>query len=610
MRKDYSYRKFFIVGLLIVVGIVFAMRLFYLQVVDDSYLLSAESNVLRKITRYPARGLIYDRDGELLVYNETAYDVMVVPRRVQPFDTTELAGLLGIDNELVEKQIHKARSYSRFKPSVFLPQISKQTYAYLEEKLYKYPGFYVQTRSLRNYPHPVAAHSLGYVGEVNARHLKRDNYYQQGDYIGINGLESIYEKDLRGKKGVELVMVDVLNRKKGSYKEGRYDTVAIKGKDIFVTLDLELQRYGEKLMQNKVGSIVAIEPATGEILSLVSSPTYDPNLLVGRIRGKNYTRLSRDSLKPLFNRALMAQYPPGSTFKPVNALAGLQTNMVHRNTFFGCNGTVSWPIKCSHNHKSPLNLPEAIEQSCNPYFWKTFERIISNPTIGGSAEGFIDWRKYMMSMGFGQTFNTDLSNERKGNIPEASYYDKYYKRGHWNAMTIRSLAIGQGEILVTPLQLANVTALIANRGFYYPPHLIDSIGGQQEAIDLYTEKINSLIDPENFKPVVEGMHRVYAADHGTARWYSNDSIPMCGKTGTVQNPHGDDHSIFVAFAPKDNPKIALAVVVENSGFGSKWAVPIATLMMEKYLAGEISRKWVEDRMLEGDLINSGEDSDE
>lgn len=606
MRKDFSGRKYFIFTIIILLGAVFIIRLFYLQVVDKSYMLSAESNVLRKITKYPARGLIYDRNGELLVYNETAYDVMVVPRRTQEFDTLQLASLLGIEKELVINRLKKAKSYSWFKPSVFLPQISKQTYAYFEERLYKFPGFYVQARSLRNYPHPVAGHSLGYVGEVNARHLQKDPYYQQGDYIGINGVENIYEKELRGKKGVELVMVDVLNREKGPYKEGRYDTAAIKGKDIYVTLDLALQSYGEKLMQNKIGSIVALEPATGEILALVSSPGYDPNLLVGRVRGKNYTKLARDSLKPLFNRALMAQYPPGSSFKPVNGLIGLQTGVVSRNTFFTCNGVASWPIKCSHNHKSPLNLPEAIEQSCNPYFWQTFDRIISSPSYAGSAEGFIDWRKHVVSMGFGKKFRTDLSNERPGSIPKAKYYDHYYQRGHWNSMTIRSLAIGQGEILVTPLQLANFSAIVANRGYYYPPHLIDSVAGQQDAVEAFTEKIHTTIEPENFEPVADGMRRVYGADHGTARWYDVDSLQLSGKTGTVQNPHGDDHSIFIAFAPKDNPQIALAVVVENSGFGSKWAVPIATLMMEKYLTGKISRKWVEDRMLEGDLINNKE----
>jgi len=609
MRKDYSSRKYFIIFVIVLIGLLFVARLFYLQIVDEGYRLSAESNVLRKETIYPARGLIYDRNGELLVYNETAYDIMVIPRRVGAFDTLELANLLDIKKEFIEKQLRKAKSYSRFKASVFLRQISKKEYAFFEEKLYKFPGFYVQSRFLRNYPHPVAAHSLGYLGEVNTRHLQKDPYYQQGDYIGVSGLEGTYEELLRGKKGMEMVMVDVLNRKKGSYQEGKYDTAAIKGKDVFTTLDVELQKYGEKLMEKKIGSIVAIEPSSGGILALVSSPSYDPNLLVGRVRGENYTELNRDTLKPLFNRALMAQYPPGSAFKPVNALVGVQTGQISRSTQFSCQGVTAWPIKCSHNHKSPLNLPEAIEQSCNPYFWKTFDRIISNPQQEAVVDGYNQWRDHVVSLGFNKTFNTDVTNEKQGFIPPDTYYDRFYRRGYWNAMTIRSLAIGQGEIMVTPLQLANFTAIVANRGYYYPPHLLDSVAGREKIDKPFMKKRETLFEAEAFEPVVEGMHRVYNADHGTARWYNNDSIQMGGKTGTVQNPHGEDHSIFIAFAPVDDPEIALSVIVENSGFGSKWAVPIATLMIEKYLQGEISRKWVEDRMLEGDLINNPQQTD-
>lgn len=603
MRKNLSNRKYFVYTIIGLIGLVFIIRLFYLQIVDESYMLYAESNVLRKITKYPARGLIYDRNGDLLVYNEAAYDVMVIPGRLNAFDTTELCNILDIDKALVTKQIQKAKSYSYYKPSVFLPQISKQTYAYLEEKLHKYPGLYVQIRSLRNYPHAVAAHTLGYVGEVNSRHLKNDNYYQSGDYIGINGIERTYEKQLRGKKGKELVMVDVLNREKGSYRNGKYDTVAVRGKDIHTTLDLELQAYAEKLMSNKKGSIVALEPATGEVLALVTSPAYDPNLLVGRVRGKNYSKLYSDSLKPLFNRALMAQYPPGSTFKPLNALIALQEDVISRNTHFECDGVVSWPIRCSHNHNSPLNLPEAIEQSCNPYFWKAFDRIVSNKKYQNSAEGFNVWRDYVLSMGFGTRFDTDVTSEKSGNVPEDKYYDKYYHRGHWNSMTVRSLSIGQGELLVTPLQLANFTAILANRGYYYLPHLLKS-NEDTELNRKIKKRHNTMIDKEHFEPVVDGMERVFSAEHGTARWYNIDSLHMCGKTGTVQNPHGDDHSIFICFAPKDDPKIALTVIVENSGFGSKWAVPISTLMVEKYLNDTIRRTHVEKRMIEGDLIHN------
>ncbi|MCF8232294.1 MAG: penicillin-binding protein 2 [Bacteroidales bacterium] len=602
MRSNYQGRKYIILGIIIVVALIYIGRLFYLQVASDKYAVYAESNVLRKITKYPSRGLIYDRDSNIMVYNETAYDVMVVPRRVQAFDTTEMAKLLKIPEKSVEKRIQKAKSYSYLKPSVFLQQISKKTYAYFEEQLYKYPGFYVQKRSLREYPNKAAAHILGYVGEVSNQHLREDDYYDQGDYIGISGLEKTYEKQLRGKKGLELVMVDVHNREKGSYKNGKYDTAAVKGKDIFSTIDFELQSYGEKLMEKKKGSIVAIEPATGEILALVSSPTYDPNLLVGRVRGENYMKLKKDTLRPLFNRALMAQYSPGSTFKLMNGLIALDEDVIRPSTRFECNGVNSWPIKCSHNHKSPLNLIEAIEYSCNPYFWKTFRSSIRNPEFKTVAESFSKWRDYVISMGFNQRFDSDVTNEKKGFIPKKSYYDRYYSAGHWNAMTIRSLAIGQGEILVTPLQLANFSAALANRGYYYPPHLVRKIGESNTHYNKPENKKKTKINDENFEPVIEGMHQVFEGDHGTARWYDIDSIPMGGKTGTVQNPHGKDHSIFIAFAPQEKPNIALSVIVENSGYGSKWAVPIATLMIEKYLKGEISRKWVEDRMLEGNLI--------
>jgi penicillin-binding protein 2 len=603
---DNRNRRFFLYGIIGLVGLVFIVRLFFLQVVDKSYTLSAESNVIRKNIRYPARGLIYDRKGKLMVHNEAAYDVMVVPQRVHAFDTAHLASLLHVTPEYIEEQIIRARRYSRFKPSVLLQQISKKTYAYLEEKLYQFPGFYVQSRSLRKYPQPVAAHVLGYVGEISRPDLKNQAYYNQGDYIGISGLEKTYERYLRGRKGIAYVLVDVHNRVMGSYAEGRYDSSAVKGSDLQTTIDLNLQKYGESLMANKKGSIVAIEPATGEILALVSSPTYNPNLLVGRIRGKNYLRLQNDTLNPLFNRALMAQYSPGSTFKLMNALIGLQENQISRETYFECNGVASWPIKCGHNHDSPLNLPEAIEQSCNPYFWKTFRNIISNPDYPSYADSYKAWRNYVLEFGFSQTFDTDLANEKKGFIPEAAYYDRYYSKGHWNAMTIRSLSIGQGEILVTPLQLANFVATIANRGYYYPPHLVKKIDDREVE---FSEKKQPSIHQNFYEPVIEGMHRVYHGSHGTARWYRNDTIAMCGKTGTVENPHGDDHGIFIAFAPKDNPKIALAVVVENSGFGATWAVPVATLMMEKYLTGQASKSWVEKRILNADLIHKTRNED-
>ncbi len=603
MKKDYEKRKFIFGGIILLVALIFIIRLFYLQVVDDRYQAYAYSNTMRKKTIYPARGLIYDRNNRLMVFNESAYDLMVIPKQVKDFDTVLFSNILGLDKSDIKKRLKKAKRYSYYKESVFFSQISKELYAYFEEQSFKFSGFFIQKRSLRKYPEPVAAHILGYVGEVNSKHIKKDRYYKSGDYIGINGLENTYEKVLRGRKGQEMVLVDVLNREKSSYKDGKYDTLAVKGKDIYTTIDMQLQAYGEKLMSHKIGSIVAIEPKTGEVLSLISSPTYDPNMLVGQIRGSNYAALYKDSLKPLFNRALMAQYPPGSTFKMLNGLIALQEDAIHSYTIFSCNGTVSKPIRCSHEHKTPLGIVSAIEVSCNPFFWKSFEKLMGQEKYNDMEVAFNTWREYVVSMGFGKRFNTDLIGESSGNIPKSSFYDYYYKKGHWNAKTIRSLSIGQGEILVTPMQLANMVAVIANRGYYVPPHLIKSVENDKETAAKYQKKVFSKINPKYYNLIVEGMRKVFTGKHGTARFYDIAALKMCGKTGTVQNPHGDDHSLFIAFAPMDNPKIAIAVVVENSGFGSRWAVPIASLMIEKYLTDTITRPDVEKRMVEKHLIN-------
>jgi penicillin-binding protein 2 len=528
---------------------------------------------------------------------------MITPKYVKEFDTMELCRLLDISKERLIKKIKRAKrdSYLWRQPRLFEKQIDKATFAYLEEKLYQFPGFHVEPRALRNYPYKVAAHTLGYVGEVNSSILEKNPYYRSGDYIGITGLEKTYEKELRGKKGRKIILVDKYNKEVGSYKDGKYDTTAIRGQDIHSSLDVELQAYGELLMQNKKGSIVAIEPQTGEILTLVTSPTYDPNLLVGRIRGRNYGRLSKDTLVPLFNRALMAQYPPGSTFKLVNALIGIEEGVLNEWTRYSCDGPESLPIKCSHYHVSPLDVVESIEQSCNPFYWMNFKKILENRKYGSTAEGFEAWRGHVLSMGFDKKIKSDLSRGAKGNIPKKSYYDRYYGENRWRALTVRSLSIGQGEILVTPLQLTNLACILANRGFYYEPHLVRAIGDKKPESDR-RNKIETSISPENFDLVIEGMYQVFEGDHGTARFNRVDSISMCGKTGTVQNPHGEDHSIFIAFAPKDDPKIAISVIVENSGFGSTWAVPITTLMIEKYLNREVSRKVVEERMINGNLI--------
>lgn len=602
MNRNFSDRKYIIIILILTVGFIFTLRLFFIQVLDQSYLLSAESNATRHNTIYPHRGLIYDRNGELLVYDEAAYDLMVIPGQVEEMDTLEFCQLLNISDSTFKARLRKAKNWSTYKPSTFVAQITKEEFGFIEEKLYKYPGFFVQSRSLRKYPQPIAAHLLGYIGEVNNREIEKDAYYRSGDYIGKSGLERFYEKELRGKKGVKIVMVDVHNREQGSYRDGKYDTVAVPGETLYLSLDAGLQAYGEQLMQNKIGSVVAIDPRTGEIVAFITSPTYDPNLLVGRIRSENYSNLSQDSLKPLLNRAIMGTYPPGSTFKMVNALVGLQEGVLHDYTAYSCYGPASTPISCTHDHISPLELQEAIEQSCNPYFWNVFRSIISNPKYPTVVDAFNVWRDDVTSIGFGKKFNTDIPFEQSGNIPTAELYDKIYTADHWNALTIRSLAIGQGEILVTPLQLANLSVVIANKGFYYPPHLVSAIGTPDAKIEAFNERIKTNFDEKYFDVVQQAMLEVFEGEHGTARWAKLEGVDICGKTGTVQNPHGKDHSMFIAFAPKDDPKIALSVIVENSGYGSTWAAPIASLLIEKYLNDTISRPQVEKRILDGNLI--------
>lgn len=601
MKPNFTKRKYVIISIFLVIGLVYIARLFYVQVYEDKYILSAQNNVIKKQIIYPSRGLIFDRKGSVLVANDVVYDLMIIPNQLKSIDTNRFCNLLSISKEDFVEYYTKARKYSPYKASLFLGQLPKNEFAYLQEVLYDFPGFYVQKRTLRRYPFPVAALNLGDVGKVNRRDLERDQYYSLADYIGKSGLEKHYEKELRGSKGAEYVMVDVFNRVKGSYKDGRFDTLAVQGKNLYTSLDLELQAYGEKLMHNKIGSIVAIEPSSGEILSLISSPTFDPALLVGRKRGENFYKLVKDSLKPLYNRALMATYPPGSTFKLINALVGLQEKAITTESKFSCNGPISTPIKCSHNHITPLSLVNGIQESCNPYFWETFKSILSNPKYKNTRESYVSWYNIVKSFGLGEKYNTDLMYESRGNIPTAEYFDKLY-RGRWNSLTVRSLAIGQGEILTTLIQLANMTATIANRGFYYSPHLVRAIDKPENLTQLAMEKNQVLVDKRHFEKLIEGMEKVTQIG-GTAHRAALDSIPVCGKTGTVQNPHGKDHSVFIAFAPKENPKIAIAVVVENAGdYGGTWAAPIASLMMEKYFYGEIKRKNKEKRILEADLI--------
>lgn len=600
-------KKYIISGIILIVFIIIVIKLFFIQIIEQSYKLSASNNVLRYIPQYPARGLIFDRKGNLIVCNQASYDLIVIKNEVKAFDTTEFASILGISKDQVKDgfiQIKKVKGYSPFKPSVFLKQVSSITYAILQEKLYKFPGFDVRPRTLRTYNKKIAAHLFGYIGEVDDEIVSKNPYYQPGDYIGINGLEKSYEKELRGKKGVTIYMVDVHNRIKGSYEEGKFDTMAVVGKDLVCTIDGNLQEYGEKLMRNKIGSIVAIEPSTGEVLALISSPSYNPDLLVGRDRASNYKTLLNDTIKPIFNRALMAPYPPGSTFKIVNGLIGLKEGVVFPTTHYGCAGGYPYGrgVGC-HIHPSPLSFIQAIQMSCNTYFCYVFRSIIDKSGYGTIENNFSNWEKNVKSFGFGNRLGIDLPNETRGNVPTVSYYDRYYHKGGWNSLSIISLSIGQGELGTTPLQIANLAATIANRGFFYTPHVVKEIKGEAGIDPKYIERHTTTVDSTWFNYIVDGMEMAVNVPGGTGTIAALPKIRVCGKTGTAQNPHGADHSVFIAFAPKENPKIAIAVYVENAGFGGTWAAPIASLMIEKYLTDSIARPELEKTILDAILLD-------
>jgi penicillin-binding protein 2 len=599
MKDAFINRKYVITGLIVLASLGLLIRLFVIQVVTNTYRMSADNNVLRYITQYPARGLIYDRNGQIIVYNQAAYDMMVIPAQTTKIDTAGFCDLVGISTDLFRKQMAAATNYSRRAPSVFLKQVSNETYARFQEKMFLYPGFYVQPRTLRKYSKPVGSHILGYVSEVDDGVIKKNPYYKPGDYIGKSGIEESYEKDLRGRRGVKIFLVDVFSRIKGSYANGKMDTLAVQGSDIVSGIDLNLQEYGELLMKNKRGSIVAIEPKTGEVLTLVSSPNYDPSLLVGRIRSDNYSILSADTLKPLFNRALMASYPPGSTFKPINGLIGLQEGVITPSTLFECHNGYLF-VAC-HSHSSPLSLIPAIGTSCNSYFCQTYRRVLENPYYKTTADAFTQWKKYVNEFGFGSKLGTDFVNELSGFIPSTDYFDKYYGKNRWKALTVISMAIGQGEVGTTPLQMANYTAAIANRGYYFTPHIVKSVGATHTIDQRFITKHQISIDSANFESIVLGMEASVNSG-GTSTVAAMKDIIVCGKTGTAQNPHGKNHSVFIAFAPKDNPKIAIAVYVENAGFGATYAAPIASLMIEKYLKGEITNKAREQSMLNLNLM--------
>ncbi len=605
MNDRYLNRRHLISAMAVVAALVLLGRLFHIQVVDDSYSRFAERNVVRYVTRYPARGMIYDRNGELMVYNQPAYDLMVIPAQTTEMDTAGLCDMLGITRESFISRMEAASSYSRLVPSLFVRQLSSETYAMLQETLFRFPGFFVQSRSLRDYSLPVAAHLVGYIGEVDRRTIEADEYYRPGDYYGISGIERSYEEALRGTKGVSVYMVDVHGRRSGSFRDGAIDSDPVPGKDIVTTIDLELQAYGELLMQNKRGSIVAIEPATGEILAMVTAPSYDPSLLVGRARSENFRSLQSDTLNPLFNRAIMAAYPPGSAFKPFVGLIAMHEGVITPDMRFEC--APGYRFVGCHSHHLPQDLPGAIMSSCNAYFCQIFRRIIENSSFGSVSEAYSGWNQRLHSMGFGSRLTADLMNELPGFIPEPAYYDRFYGEGGWRALTIISLGIGQGEIMTTPLQLANGMASIANRGYYYRPHLVRAIDGEQPG-ELIAARVETGIDSLDYTHVIEGLSRVVHGGEGaTARHIALPEIEICGKTGTVQNPHGENHSVFVAFAPRENPQIAIAVVIENAGFGSTYAAPAASLMIERYLTGTVTNRWREEHILNFSTLAADEE---
>ncbi|MDY6326088.1 MAG: penicillin-binding protein 2 [Bacteroidales bacterium] len=598
MAQDDSRRYYVILVFLGILLGLYTIRLFNLQVLSSSYKDKAVKNAIREVTIHPARGFIYDRNDSLLVYNDAAYDLMIIPKDIRAFDTAELCRVLDMEPQEVRAKLEKAAAYSKSVASLFKQQISKEDYGYLQEKMSEFPGFFVQNRTLRSYPQPIAAHILGYVSEVDERDVENDSYYAMGDYIGKSGIEKAYEPVLRGVKGKEKKLVDVHNRVVGDFAEGTENIQAIPGTSIWSTLDMQLQRLGEELMAGKRGSIVAIEPKTGEILCLVSSPNYDPNLLVGTARPKNYGKLIADPQKPLFNRALQAAYPPGSTFKLANGLIALQEQIITNSSIYSCSGggyrIGSHVVHC-HNCGG-LNIYSAIQRSCNTFFCRAYYNILSNRVkYKNIDEAYTAWLEYMESMGFLKVFNTDLPYELQGRIPSAEYFDKKYNNS-WNGNTVVSMGIGQGEAAVTPLQMANMLAVIANEGYYIRPHIVRAIGKRDSLNTQFNEKIYSKIEPRHFRTVLQGMKQVVTG--GTGRGAQIPGIEVAGKTGTAQNPHGRDHSVFALIAPANDPQIVVFCLVENGGFGATVACPIASLMAEFYINRKIERTDLEKRMKE------------
>jgi len=587
----------------------FLIKLFHLQIIAKSYKDLASQNVVRRIQLYPDRGLVYDRNGKLIVTNDAVYDLYVVPRQVDKnMDTAKFCSLLNIDRETFITQMKKVRQQLKQKkrPQPFLKQITVEEFARFEENMYQFPGFYSELRTIRRYPYKSATHILGYVGEVDPTTVEKSGYYRSGDYIGISGIEKIYEEELRGTRGSKYILVDAHNREKGSFRDGALDTFAVSGKDVRLSIDIDLQMYGELLMQNKKGSIIAIDPATGEVLAMVSSPAYDPNLLSGRKRSENFKMLSEDSLKPLYNRPIMGFYPPGSTFKTLMALIGLQEKTLSPSSHYTCRPGYyvgSFSVGC-RPHPLVTNLTMGLQYSCNAYFCNVFRNILDQPKFKNTQEALGVWHQYVTSFGLGDKLGIDIPNEFGGLVPTPEYYNKIYKNQSWKSLTVISLGIGQGELGVTPLQMANMAVVIANRGYYYTPHFVIHIAGDStHRLDNFKIKHRTMVDRLRFDPVIEAMY--ITVEEGTARGAKVKGIDICGKTGTAQNPNGEDNSLFIAFAPKDDPKIAISVVVENAGHGSTFAAPIATLMIEKFMNDTIStpRLALEKKMIETDFIH-------
>lgn len=599
--------KVFILQLVILfICTVYVIRLFYIQIIDSSYKEEAMNNAVRREIVYPYRGIIFDRNGKMLVSNTPVYDVMFTPKKLKITDTTHFLKSFGLTlvefKHILKNACDPKKGNSPYKPSVFLPTLSTHEYARVQEMLVNYPSMYINARSVRNYPSSCMANALGYIAEISDAQLKKygKENYQAGDYIGFSGIEREYEKELRGTRGVKYIMVNVHGVEKGSFLNGRYDTSSVAGYDLTSTVDLDLQLYAEKLMQNQVGSVVAIEPKTGEILCFVSAPTYDPNLLTGKEYSKNFKKLNRDSLKPLYCRPLQGLYPPGSTFKPVNYTVAQMLGVLDTNENFPCARNL---VNCHGRHSSAY-FHTGVQYSCNPYAYFIFRKILFR---GLSSNRFIDtrlsfeqWRANVLKFGLSQKLGIDLPFERPGNLPTTKYYNKYFGLNRWSFETIYSLGLGQGEILVTPLQLANLGAIFANRGYFYTPHLIKKIGDKVTNRKDYLDKKVVYKDSIYFKSMISAMADVVRA--GTATMARSQVIEICGKTGTAENPHGDDHSLFFGFAPRNNPTIAIGVVMENAGWGATAAAPLASLVIERYLRGEIKRTYLEEYVLKGQFI--------